>query len=173
MTSRVQCLICRLLLGVGMGAKASTVPIYAAENSPASIRGALVMSWQMWTAFGIFLGFCANLVVSEVPNIAWRLQFGSAFIPAVPLVIGIFFCPESPRWYMKKGQYAKAYKSLISLRNNRLQAARDLYYIHSQLELEAEIIGRNTYLTRFVELFTIVSSALSVKGDTLDCACFI
>jgi len=26
-----------------MGAKASTVPIYAAENSPASIRGALVM----------------------------------------------------------------------------------------------------------------------------------
>ncbi len=47
--------ICRILLGVGMGSKASTVPIYAAENSPASIRGALVMSWQMWTAFGIFL----------------------------------------------------------------------------------------------------------------------
>lgn len=35
-----QLLICRVLLGIGMGAKASTVPIYAAENSPASIRGA-------------------------------------------------------------------------------------------------------------------------------------
>jgi hypothetical protein len=46
-------LICRLLLGIGMGAKGSTVPIYAAENSPAPIRGALVMSWQLWTAFGI------------------------------------------------------------------------------------------------------------------------
>jgi len=42
-----QLFICRLLLGVGMGTKASTVPIYAAENSPASIRGALVMSWQV------------------------------------------------------------------------------------------------------------------------------
>lgn len=42
-----QLLICRLLLGVGMGAKASTVPIYAAENAPAAIRGALVMSWQV------------------------------------------------------------------------------------------------------------------------------
>ncbi|KAM0158415.1 hypothetical protein ACHAPG_004093 [Botrytis cinerea] len=27
--------ICRLILGLGMGAKASTVPVYAAENSPA------------------------------------------------------------------------------------------------------------------------------------------
>lgn len=33
-------------MGIGMGAKASTVPIYAAENAPASIRGALVMSWR-------------------------------------------------------------------------------------------------------------------------------
>lgn len=36
-------------------------------------------------------------------DIAWRLQLGSAFIPAVPLLLGIFFATESPRWYMKKG----------------------------------------------------------------------
>jgi MFS family permease len=50
-----QLFVTRLLLGIGMGAKGSTVPIYAAENAPAAIRGALVMTWQMWTAFGIFL----------------------------------------------------------------------------------------------------------------------
>lgn len=50
-----QLLVCRLLLGIGMGSKASTVPIYAAENTPAAIRGGLVMCWQLWTAFGIFL----------------------------------------------------------------------------------------------------------------------
>lgn len=53
--SWVQLLVCRLLLGVGMGAKASTIPVLAAENSPASIRGSLVMGWQLWVAFGIFL----------------------------------------------------------------------------------------------------------------------
>lgn len=37
----------RILLGVGMGLKGSTVPIFAAENSPPLIRGALVMTWQM------------------------------------------------------------------------------------------------------------------------------
>ncbi|KAF7186188.1 Polyol transporter 5 [Pseudocercospora fuligena] len=147
--------ICRLLLGIGMGSKASTVPIYAAENVPALIRGGLVMSWQMWTAFGIFLGFCANLAVYNVGPIAWRLQLGSAFIPAVPLVVGIYFCPESPRWLMKKGRYQKAYRSLLRLRNTPLQAARDLYYVHAQLTIEHAVIGESNYVKRFVELFTI------------------
>lgn len=109
----------------------------------------------MWTAFGIFLGFCANLAVYDAGSIAWRLQFGSAFIPAVPLVIGVYFCPESPRWYIKKGRYSDAFKSLCRLRNTPLQAARDLYYIYAQLLEEAEIIGHNNYVTRFIELFTI------------------
>jgi MFS family permease len=95
-----QLFVCRLLLGFGMGAKGSTVPIFAAENAPATIRGALVMSWQMWTAFGIFLGYCANLAVAHTGENAWRLQLGSAMLPAIPLIVGIYFCPESPRWCM-------------------------------------------------------------------------
>ncbi len=87
--------IVRFILGIGMGAKGSTVPVFAAENSPPQIRGALVMGWQLWTAFGIFLGFCANVVVADVGKIAWRLQLGSAFIPALPLALFIWFCPES------------------------------------------------------------------------------
>lgn len=88
----------RILLGIGMGLKEVTVPVFSAENSPTNIRGGLVMTWQVWTAFGIFLGTCANLAVKDVGRIAWRLQLGSAFIPAVPLVIGIYFCPEvSPK----------------------------------------------------------------------------
>ena len=68
---------------------------------------------------------------------------------------------------MKKGKYQKAYESLLRLRPTPLQAARDLYYIHSQLELEAEIIGKNTYATRFIELFTIVGSIHFSIGDIL------
>ncbi|KAF4630388.1 hypothetical protein G7Y89_g7751 [Cudoniella acicularis] len=150
-----QLFVCRLLLGFGMGAKGSTVPIYAAENSPASIRGALVMSWQLWTAFGIFLGTCANLAMVNTGTIAWRLQLGSAFIPAVPLLLFIYSCPESPRWCMKKNKYPQAFKSLLRLRNDPLQAARDLYYIHAQLQVEREIIGDSNYITRFIQLFTI------------------
>ena len=144
-----------------MGLKEVTVPVFSAENSPANIRGGLVMSWQVWTAFGIFLGTCANLAVKDVGSIAWRLQLGSAFIPAVPLVLGIWFCPESPRWLMKKGRHSKAYASLLRLRNTPLQAARDLYYIHAQLIAEEMLIEEmgvaktDNFFTRFIELFTV------------------
>ncbi|KIW63879.1 hypothetical protein PV04_08849 [Phialophora macrospora] len=150
-----QLLVTRLLMGFGMGLKAATIPMYAAENSPAIIRGALVMGWQMWTAFGIFLGFAANLVVYRVGSIAWRLQIGSAFIPAVPLALLVYFCPESPRWLMKKNRYRKAFESLCRLRRHRIQAARDLYYVHAQLVIEYEMAAGSTYATRLRELVTV------------------
>ncbi|PFH63258.1 hypothetical protein XA68_15892 [Ophiocordyceps unilateralis] len=150
-----QQMICRLLMGIGMGTKASTVPIYAAENAPASIRGALVMSWQMWTAFGIMLGTAFNLGVFYIRDINWRLMLGAPFIPAVPLLLLIYLCPESPRWLMKKDRYVDAWKSMIVLRNHPLQVARDIFYISAQLEIEKELVGKTNYLTRFTQLFTI------------------
>ncbi|KJZ78189.1 hypothetical protein HIM_02227 [Hirsutella minnesotensis 3608] len=150
-----QQLACRLLMGIGMGAKASTVPIYAAENAPASIRGALVMSWQMWTAFGIMLGTAFNLAIFNVKDINWRLMLGAPFVPAIPLVALIYFCPESPRWYMKKKRYPEAWKSMVVLRNSPLQVARDIYYISAQLEIEDQIVGKTNYISRFTQLFTI------------------
>ncbi|KKA30873.1 hypothetical protein TD95_000741 [Thielaviopsis punctulata] len=151
-----QQLVCRLLMGIGMGIKASTVPIYAAENSPAAIRGALVMSWQMWTAFGIFLGTAFNMAVYHVShNINWRLMLGAPGIPAIPLLALIYLCPESPRWLMKKGRYADAWKSIIQLRNDPILAARDMYNIHAQMQIENRIIVRGNYFKRVVELFTI------------------
>ena len=64
-------------------------------------------------------------------------------------------CPESPRWYMKKGRYVKAFKSFCRLRNSELQAARDLYYVHCQLAEEMEVLKGTNYFSRFMELFTI------------------
>lgn len=157
-----QLVACRLLLGVGMGLKEVTVPVFSAEVAPAQIRGGLVMSWQTWTAFGIFMGTCANLAVKDVTSIAaWRLQLGSAFIPAVPLVIGIFFCPESPRWLMQKRRYRPAFESFKRLRSSQLQAARDLYYAHALLRAEEILVQesgvskQSNFFARFIELFTI------------------
>ncbi|KAF2396888.1 MFS transporter [Trichodelitschia bisporula] len=151
----------RVLLGIGMGLKEVTVPVYSAEIAPSTIRGGLVMSWQVWTAFGIFLGTCANLAVKDVGSIAWRLQIGSAFIPAIPLVLLIFMCPESPRWLMSKKRYRAAYESFLRLRKSPVQAARDLYYAHALLRQEEILIAeagisvKSNMFTRIIELVTI------------------
>lgn len=79
----------------------------------------------------------------------------------MPLVIGIAFVPESPRWLMKKRKYNKAYKSFLRLRNTPFQAARDLYYTHALLVQEDHMIKesglnpKSNFFTRFIELFTI------------------
>ena len=39
-------------MGIGIGAKNATVPIYSAEMAPHRIRGALVMFWQLWVVAG-------------------------------------------------------------------------------------------------------------------------
>lgn len=58
----------RFVLGLGIGPKSTTVPVYSAECAPANVRGAFVMMWQMWTAFGIMFGceFPVKLVELEL-----------------------------------------------------------------------------------------------------------
>lgn len=144
-------LIARFALGFAVGAKSSTTLVYAAECSPTPIRGALAMQWQMWTAFGIMLGFIVSVAFQDVstatiPFLNWRLMLGSTGIPPLVVTVQVYFCPESPRWYMTKNKYDKAFKSLCRFRPSRLQAARDVYYIHKSLVLEDKMReGKNLF----------------------------
>ncbi|KAM5354187.1 hypothetical protein ACJ41O_000837 [Fusarium nematophilum] len=133
-------LLARFVLGLAVGAKSSTTPVYAAECAPKTIRGALTMMWQMWTAFGIMIGFASSLAFQNLtwPNehSPWRWMFGSTALP--PMIVGLLvYClPESPRWYMDKDDFQKAFVSLRKLRKTELQAARDMYLAWKFLQVE-------------------------------------
>ncbi|KKK24991.1 hypothetical protein P175DRAFT_0526394 [Aspergillus ochraceoroseus IBT 24754] len=150
--------IARFALGFGIGPKSATVPVYAAETAPPAIRGALVMQWQMWTAFGIMFGYAADLAFFRVPDspgivgLNWRLMLASAMFPAVVVCCFVFTCPESPRWYMSRKRYDRAYQSMCSLRFEKIQAARDMYYMYTLLEAENSMkLGQNI----FIELMNV------------------
>jgi hypothetical protein len=145
----------RFIMGIGIGAKNATVPIYSAEMAPARIRGALVMFWQLWVVIGIFLGFCANVIVKDTGRISWRLQLGSAFIPSFILMCGIFFCPESPRWLMKHGKVAQGFKSMNALRSHPIIGARDYYYSYVIYQEELKLAQGTNYFTRLRDCFTV------------------
>jgi MFS family permease len=150
--------VARFALGFGIGPKSATVPIYAAECTPPAIRGALVMQWQMWTAFGIMFGYASDLAFYKVKdpphitNLNWRLMMGSAMLPAVIVCCFVFLCPESPRWYMSKNRHAKAYRSMCRLRYSKVQAARDVFYMSTLLEAENNM---NLGHSKILELVTV------------------
>ena len=96
--------VARFCLGFGIGPKSATVPIMAVECAPKEIRGALGMQWQVWTAFGIMLGFVVDLAFYAIPDVAgivglnWRLMMGSACFFAIVVCFLIPWVPESPRY---------------------------------------------------------------------------
>lgn len=65
-------------------------------------------------------------------------------IPAIVLLVLIYVCPESPRFLIRQSRYKEAYQSLRRLRGTEIQAARDMYAIHSQLQIETAIILGDT-----------------------------
>lgn len=149
-------LAARFVLGLAVGAKSSTTPIYAAECAPKNIRGALTMMWQMWTAFGIMLGFISSLAFQHVDflghNTQWRWMIGSTSLP--PLIVGalVYTLPESPRWYLDKGRHKDAFNSMRKLRKHEIQAARDLYLAYKFVKIE-ESSGKNRNILK--EFFTV------------------
>ncbi|KAF8544410.1 hypothetical protein BDD12DRAFT_787358 [Trichophaea hybrida] len=170
-----QMLVARLLLGLAIGAKSATVPIYAAESVPARIRGSLVMMWQMhvlWTAFGIAVGLIAGAALYNVGidpdcrSLNWRLMIGSPMILPPFLCAYVYFCPESPRWYMKKGpsHYNDAFNALKRLRRTSVQSARDLFYIHCLITAERHI---RTNHRRFSELFSVPRNRRAMVASSI------
>ena len=136
-------LACRVLLGVGMGAKASVIPIFAAETAQRQIRGSLVICWQLFDSLGIFLGFVANLVAfSSGSESRWRWMAAAPCIPALVLLLLVPLCTESPRWLLKKGRYKAALRSWIRLRGatTPILACRNLFYTHVQIQNETRYI---------------------------------
>ncbi|KAK1772553.1 putative mfs sugar transporter protein [Phialemonium atrogriseum] len=152
--------IARFFLGFGIGPKSATTPIFAAECAPPKLRGALVMQWQMWTAFGIMIGYAADLAFYFVPDsgiqlgLNWRLMMGSAMIPAVIVCCMIHMCPESPRWYLSKNKPQKAFDAVCQLRHEKVQAARDLFYMSTLLKVEQEAmsIGKQSRIKEFLTI---------------------
>ncbi|KAL9264927.1 Plastidic glucose transporter 4-like protein [Drosera capensis] len=104
----------RLLCGIGIGISSALVPLYVSEISPTEIRGALGSVNQLFICIGILAALVAGLPLAGDP-LWWRTMFAVAIIPSVLLVLGMSFCPESPRWLFQQGKIVEAEKAATSL----------------------------------------------------------
>jgi sugar porter (SP) family MFS transporter len=84
--------------------------MYLSEIAPARIRGRLVGVYQLAMVVGGLSSTIVSYLLSSSGN--WRWMLGSQFFPAVGLLVGSMFVPESPRWLVEKGRLAEGRRIL-------------------------------------------------------------
>ncbi|KAH0837886.1 general substrate transporter [Lanmaoa asiatica] len=107
--SIVQITIGRFIAGLGVGALSAIVPLYNGETAPKSIRGMMLVLYQLQIIFGIFLSYIIDLGTHTIANSAsWRIPVGLQLLWGLILLSGIFFLPESPRHLLGTGRDEQA-----------------------------------------------------------------
>jgi len=123
----------RVVVGVAIGIASFTAPLYISEVSPPAIRGKLVSLNQLMITLGIVVSYLADYGLADKE--AWRWMFGLAAIPALILLIGLLFVPESPRWLMSRSQDDQARAVLQRIRESG-DVSAELAEIKADLSLQ-------------------------------------
>ena len=111
-------IIYRIIGGLGVGAASMSSPMYIAEISPAKIRGRMVSVNQFAIVSGFLVVYFVNYFIAlqgdQMWNqeSGWRWMFGSEMLPALLLLVLLFFVPESPRWLTKQNRSKEALEIL-------------------------------------------------------------
>ncbi|XP_051172813.1 facilitated trehalose transporter Tret1-like isoform X2 [Leptopilina boulardi] len=139
----------RFILGVSGGAFCVAAPMYAAEIGESEIRGQLGSYFQLMMTAGILLTYAFGMAV----NILW-LSVISAIVPII-FFVAFMFMPESPTYYLMKGNVDAARTSMVKLRGSN-------YNVEPELLIQQEILdemNRNR-----VSFFTAIQSKAAVKA---------
>ncbi|KAM0323696.1 hypothetical protein ACHAQA_008633 [Verticillium albo-atrum] len=129
----------RLIAGLGVGFESAIVILYMSEICPRKVRGALVAGYQFCITIGIMLASIVVYATKERNDeSAYRIPIAIQFPWAVILGGGLMLLPDSPRYFVKKGNLAAATDSLSRVRG---QPAESDYI---QMEL-AEIVANEEY----------------------------
>ncbi|CAG7950314.1 unnamed protein product [Penicillium nalgiovense] len=136
------------LEGVPWGFFIANSPAYASEIVPLSLRGACTATLQMsWSIGSIIVAGVTYGFNKRSDEWAWRVPLALQWIFPTPLLILLFFAPESPWWLIRRGRKAEALRSIERLGGkSHEEAQQSLAMIERTVEIEAQMGGSPTLL---------------------------
>jgi sugar porter (SP) family MFS transporter len=140
----------RLIAGFGVGFVSAVIILYMSEIAPRKIRGALVSGYQFCVCVGLLLASCVNYgTQNRNDSGSYRIPIALQMAWALILAGGLFCLPESPRFFVKKGDLTKATAALARLRDQ----PEDSSYIRDELneivanhEFESSVVPEGNYI---------------------------
>lgn len=129
-------ILCRVVVGFGMGVSDFSTPLYLSEVARTEQRGAMVSLYQLLKTIGIFLAFFSNSFFASSGD--WRSMLVVEAAPAIVFLVLFFFLPRSPRWLMMKGREDDALEVMTDLRGHVAHAEQELAVVGEQLQTKEE-----------------------------------
>ena len=156
----------RFFLGLAVGAASTTVPVYLAELAPFERRGSLVTRNEVMIVVGQFAAFVINAVIFNVwgeHEGVWRYMLAVAVLPAIALLIGMLFLPESPRWLISKQRDEQALGVLKQVRSDERAEAemREVELLAEQEEV-AKTGGVSDLASKWVLRLVLIGVGLGI-----------
>lgn len=158
-------IVMRVLLGLAIGIASYTAPLYLSEIAPENIRGSMISMYQLMITIGILVAYISDTLFSYYG--LWRWMLGVITIPAVILLIGVFFLPDSPRWLAARGDDNKARRVLEKLRDSSEKAKKELDEIRNSLKVKQggfELFRVNRYFRKAVYLGILLQVVQQFTG---------
>lgn len=135
----------RLIAGFGVGGVSATVVLYVSEISPKKIRGMLVSLYQFAITIGLLTASGATQGTSNRDDSSsYRIPISIQLIWAAVLAFGLFFLPESPRYFVKVRELEKAADALSRVRGQPVNSPliqAELAEIKANWEYESQLSG--------------------------------
>ena len=99
-------MVCRFLIGVGVGGEAPVAQAMVSEIVPASVRGKYVAFMEGFWAVGYVLSGAISYFI--LPHLGWRWAFVVVGLLSGVVLLVRRAMPESPRWLADHGRHAEA-----------------------------------------------------------------
>lgn len=143
----------RFISGLGIGIISAIVPSYQAEAAKKNLRGAIISMYQWAITWGLLASSAVAQGTRQKTSAAsYRIPLGLQYVWSSFLAVGMFFLPESPRYYVIKDQLDKAAKSLSFLRGVPIQDSgllEELVEIKATYDYETAV-GSSSLLDCFI-----------------------
>lgn len=114
----------RFVLGWGVGAASLVAPLMLSELAPSKYRGRLIVTNCIFITGGQLVAYLINWGLTRVAH-GWRVSVGLCMVPAVVQTGLFFFLPDTPRFYVIRGDVARAKAVLLRVEKHMLEAHAD------------------------------------------------
>ncbi|KAI1117242.1 general substrate transporter [Nemania sp. NC0429] len=132
-------LIGRVVAGLGVGGVSAILILYMSEIAPRKVRGAIVSGYQFFITVGLLLASAIDYATQNRNDSgSYRIPIAIQTVWALVLAGGLSCLPESPRFYVRRGELERAADALSRLRGQDITSD----YIKYEL---AEIVANHEH----------------------------